>query len=74
MTAVSQRLRNRIVKAGFAIEPMKHVRPVKCPCLYVETTNPKTGCDLARRFTFEGKKYAIRYADGCFLPFIFACE
>lgn len=68
--SVPQTLRNRIIKAGFASEPPEHVRPKKGPCPYVDIKKPDGG-EMDRRFTFEGKKYEIRYVSGCFFPFIF---
>ena len=72
MKPVSQRLRNRIVKAGLAFEPPEHVRPKKGPCPYVDTFNPATKTEVDRDFIFEGEYYRITYQAGCFYPFI--CE
>lgn len=68
---VPQRVRNLIVKAGFAFEPPEHVRPKKGPCPYVDTKDPKTGEEVDRSFTYRGQSMRIEYVSGCFFPFIF---
>lgn len=68
---VDQRLRNQLVKEGFAYEPPKHVRPKRGPCPYVETKHPKTGAEVSSAFTRKGVTYVITYVDGCFYPFIY---